>query len=110
MNTRRSKKDSPVAEFYKQIKQFQIDNGYLIRMLDDGINVILDDELKSKLYMTAADSANLFSDPSDNNDLDAIKAADPTYGMTQAQKERYLKKKSAKPRPRDIFNVHEVLK
>ena len=79
-------------------------------MLDDGINVILDDELKSKLYMTAADSADLFGDPADNNDLDAIKAADPTYGMTQAQKERYLKKKSAKPRPRDIFNVHEVLK
>ena len=35
---------------------------------------------------------------------------DPTLGMTDAQKERYLKSLNAKPRPRDLFNVEELVK
>ena len=38
------------------------------------------------------------------------KRKDPTYGMTGAQKERYEKRLKAKPRPRDIFDVEEIMK
>lgn len=37
-------------------------------MLDDGLNVILSDELKAKLYMTKDDTANLLNEPHDEND------------------------------------------
>lgn len=50
---------SAADDFYKQIKQFQINNGYLLRMLDDGLNVVLTDELKARLYMTADDAGAL---------------------------------------------------
>lgn len=104
---------SSADEFYAEIKQFQINNGYLLRMIDDGLNVILTDELKARLYMTADDAGAAFEaqddDPGAKDDpgkaLLARKAADPTYGMTAAQKERYEKRMNAKPRPRDLFNV-----
>ena len=59
-------------------------------MLEDGLNVKLTDELRAKLYMTAADAGAAFEDNADDGDVDpgkallARKAADPTYGMTAA--------------------------
>ena len=109
---------SAADEFYEQIKQFQINNGYLLRMLEDGLNVKLTDEMKARLYMTAADAGAAFEAQTDNDTGDqdpgkallARKAADPTYGMTAAQKERFEKRMRAKPRPRDLFNVQELVK
>ena len=46
----------------------------------------------------------------EGHDILERKKRDPTYGLTPAQKERYLKKLNAKPRPRDIFNVQEIVK
>lgn len=50
----------PVAsqkeDFYEQMRQFKIQNGYLLRMLQDGQNVILSDEIKNKLYMSTSDA------------------------------------------------------
>ena len=90
-------------------------------MLDDGINVILTDEMKARLYMTADDAGALSGNPEGDGaetegdrdpgkDLLARKAADPTYGMTGTQKERHEKRMRAKPRPRDLFNVKEIIK
>ena len=72
-------------------------------MLDDGVDVVLSDELKMKLYMTSDDlDLNL----GDEEDAKALRTGDdPTFGMTTAQKIRYEKKLLAKPRPRDIFDV-----
>lgn len=39
--------------FFRELKNFQVNNGYLLRMIEDGDNVILSDELKTRLYMTA---------------------------------------------------------
>ena len=100
---------SALDEFYKQLKQFKIDNGYLLRMIEDGCDVVLSDELRSKLYMTA-DMTGTFSGDEDDESILARKQKDPTYGMTTAQKERYLRRKNSKPRPRDIFDVQEIIK
>ena len=35
---------------------------------------------------------------------------DPTYGLTAEEKAKLEKKKTAKPRPRDFFPVHEIIK
>lgn len=35
---------------------------------------------------------------------------DPTYGLTANEKAKLEKKKNAKPRPRDVFPVHEIIK
>ena len=115
----RKPKASAADDFYKQIKEFQINNGYLLRMLEDGLNVKLTDELKARLYMTADDAGAAFEAQDGGDDggetdpgkaLLARKAADPTYGMTAAQKERHEKRMRAKPRPRDLFNVGELIK
>ena len=111
----RKPQKSAADEFYEQIKQFQINNGYLLRMLEDGLNVKLTAEMKAKLYMTAADAGAAFDAQDDNAENDpgkallARKANDPTYGMTAAQKERHEKRMNAKPRPRDLFNVQELI-
>lgn len=78
----------------------------MLRMIGDGDNVILSDDLKTKLYMTATEDAEALS----GDDGEDGKKRDPTFGMTPAQKERYEKKMMAKPRPRDIFNVEEIMK
>mmetsp|Transcript_23477 Transcript_23477/g.31465 ORF Transcript_23477/g.31465 Transcript_23477/m.31465 type:complete len:114 (-) Transcript_23477:286-627(-) len=70
-------------------------------MIDDGVNVILSDELKTRLYMTADDLGGI--------DIESGQK-DPTYGMTPAQRKRYEKRLLAKPRPRDLFNVQELIK
>ena len=44
--------------FFKEVKAFQVNNGYLLRMIEDGDNVILSDELRTRLYMTADDMAS----------------------------------------------------
>lgn len=72
-----------------------------MRMIDDGDNVILSDELRMRLYMTADEMMG-------GIDLESGQK-DPTYGMTPAQRKRYEKKLMAKPRPRDIFNVQALL-
>ena len=111
----RKPQKSAADEFYEQIKQFQINNGYLLRMLDDGLNVKLTAEMRAKLYMTAADAGAAFDAQDDSAETDpgkallARKANDPTYGMTAAQKERYEKRMNAKPRPRDVFNVQQLI-
>lgn len=96
---------SAIEEFYKQVRQFQIENGYLLRMIADGDNVILSEDLKTRLYMTATDDMGALSGDEDENEFQLKQKRDPTFGMTLAQKERYEKKMCAKPRPRDIFNV-----
>ena len=84
-------------------------------MLDDGLNVKLTAEMRAKLYMTAADAGAAFDAQDDSAETDpgkallARKANDPTYGMTAAQKERYEKRMNAKPRPRDVFNVQQLI-
>ena len=61
--------------FFKELKAFQVNNGYLLRMIEDGDNVILSDELRTKLYMTAEDA---------NGAMDMETGQkDPTYGMTE---------------------------
>ena len=35
---------------------------------------------------------------------------DPTYGLTANERAKLEKKKNAKPRPRDVFPVHEIIK
>lgn len=71
-------------------------------MINDGINVRLSDELKTKLYMTADEMRGGF-------DMETGQK-DPTYGMTPAQRRRYEKRLTAKPRPRQIFDVEALLR
>ena len=71
-------------------------------MIDDGDNVILSDDLRTKLYMTADEMAQGIDVETGNKG--------PTYGMTAAQRKRYEKKMLAKPRPRDIFDVQALIK
>ena len=70
-------------------------------MIDDGVNVVLSDELRTRLYMTADDLGGI--------DLESGEK-DPTYGMTPAQRKRYEKKLLAKPRPRELFDVQALIK
>ena len=70
-------------------------------MIDDGDNVILSDDLRTRLYMTAGDYGSI--------DI-ASGQKDPTYGMTPAQRKRYEKRLRSKPRPRDIFDVESLVK
>ena len=73
-------------------------------MIEDGENVIIPDDLRAKLYMTANDY-----------DLsgDEITAKQDTKGsgltMTPEQRLRYQKRLRAKPRPRDIFDVEALV-
>ncbi len=65
---RRAKKNarSTADEFYEKLKQFKINNGYLLRLLDEGVTVGLSDDLKMKLYMTSDDvDLNLGGDEGD---------------------------------------------
>ena len=99
------------------MKQFKIQNSYLLRMIEDGIDVVLTDEFRAKLYMSAdedtAAAAVFDGDGGDssatNTGILAKKKGDPTYGMTMQQRERYLKRKNAKPRPRDIFDAQAIV-
>ena len=69
-----------------------MNNGYLQRMLEDGLNVKLSDELKMKLYMSADDEILDGKDQTTEVDPEAIttereellarKKNDPTFGMT----------------------------
>ena len=61
--------------FFKQLKHFQINNGYLLRMIEDGDNVILSDDMRTRLYMTADDFGGIDVNSGEK---------DPTYGMTAA--------------------------
>lgn len=70
-------------------------------MIDDGDNVILSDDLRTRLYMTADDYGGI--------DIASGKK-DPTYGMTPAQRKRYEKRLKSKPRPRDAFDVQALKK
>ena len=71
-------------------------------MLDDGLNVILSEEMKTKLYMSADD----FVRASEATDAEKD---DPTYNMTADQRARYLKKKARKPRPREFYDINAIL-
>ncbi len=89
---RRTKKTarSTADEFYERLKQFKINNGYLLRLLDEGVTVGLSDDLKMKLYMTSDDvDLNLGGDDGEQKALRT--KDDPTFGMTSAQKIRYEK-------------------
>lgn len=68
----------------------------------------LSDELKMKLYMTSDDVNLNLGDGEDAKDIRS--QGDPTFGMTAAQKIRYEKRMNAKPRPRDLFDVHGLMK
>ena len=84
-------------EFYRQVNEFKVANGYLLRLIEDGHNVVLSDEMRKKLYMTADDTATAFLDQStisaeDDTGREKSKKQDPMYGMTAAQRERYKKR------------------
>ena len=70
-------------------------------MIEDGDNVILSDELRTRLYMTADDMAS-------GIDMETGEKTQ-TYGMSEQQRKRYEKSLLAKPRPRDIFDVQGML-
>ena len=93
-------------------------------MLEDGKNVILTNELKTRLYMSqddAFEAENLVNMAQHHkDDEDSIKdigqailerrKQDPTYGLTADQKAKLERKKTAKPRPRDLFPAQEMIK
>ena len=60
MATSTVRQKSPITvykeDFYEELRRFKLENGYLLRMLEDGKNVILTDEFKTRLYMTADDA------------------------------------------------------
>ena len=64
---------SAMEEFYLQARKFKIENGYLLRMLEDGKNVILSDDFKNKLYMEADPSGELFSGTANSADGEIAK-------------------------------------
>ena len=69
-------------------------------MLDDGINVILSEEMKTKLYMSVDDFVNA-SEPGADKD-------DPTYNMNAEQRARYKKNLARKPRPRHFYDINAI--
>ena len=88
-------------------------------MLEDGCNVILSDEFKKKLYREVDPSGELqvttgiYDEEIVKNEDELVmekKKNDPTYGLTAEQKRRFEKKRKSKPRPRDIYNVQEIIK
>ena len=59
---------STADDFFGQLKQFKINNGYLLRMIDDGVTVNLSDEMKQKLYMTVDDDKIRLGGSDDDDD------------------------------------------
>ena len=72
-------------------------------MLDDGLNVILSEEMKTKLYMSADDFVRA-SEAGPDADKD-----DPTYNMTADERARYQKNLARKPRPRDFYDINAIM-
>ena len=71
-------------------------------MIDDGLNVILTEEMKTKLYMSADDHVRAFEAGDADKD-------DPTYNMTADQRARYQKNLARKPRPRDFYDINAIM-
>lgn len=63
---------STADDFFGQLKQFKINNGYLLRMIDDGVIVNLSDEMKQKLYMTVDDDNIRLGDSDDDEEQNAV--------------------------------------
>ena len=48
--------EGQAAQALREAKKFSVQNGYLLRMIEDGCNVILSDDMKNKLFFHANES------------------------------------------------------
>ena len=88
-------------------------------MLDEGVNVILSEDMKNRLFLSNENGHNSFHKEQDpvaaeeiktlGDEIAERKIRDPTYGMTAAERDRYKKNLMNKPRPRELFDVKGLI-
>ena len=80
--------------------------GFLKRLIDEGNQVVMDDKLLNKLYLSPDKIKSMVTQSDETTDEEE---EEKLGEMTQTQRERFEKLKKRKPRPRDIFDVNKMI-